>query len=709
MADVKISALGAASALDGTELFAGVQSSTTKKVTADQLATHIVDILVVDASITAPATTYNFLAENAGTEIRMDLDAVGDYIGDYLANGVGAVTPVVTDHVMLNDAGVLKKVLVSALNTKMLDGSTDASATLKASIRDISGLTVRSLDGTEHILTGEGSTPKRALLSSVAAYVHAGFDTYLNGLDTVTIADADLLYVYDSGTGKKIAASALATYVEGKVSANVCADVWDNAGAAQAPVDADVFVMEVSGARYQTTATQIATYVAAEMAGADAVDPVASGDDFLLARSGVAKTADIDTMAGYIGDYLANGVSAVTPLATDHVMLNNAGVMAKVLVSALATKILDGTTAPSATLQAAIFELSGLAAATPAGTEYVLLDDGGTPKQKTLDQIATFIHGDTTVGLAAYVDGTLANVDPVVDTDEFFLERAAAGQAVTAAILAEYIEETNFLDHTALTGAASTDLASTDQFIIYRSGVTDYYRATIDDINTYVQAALAAEYDPNWDEIDTNHYTSKPFDTDTLSMSNTSLMAVGLPVKYTIGAVDYFGIISAVSASTSIDIRGASLSGDVTALYVGPPSRVVTKEIKIPGSYLIPWNYPDDTLTDDILEAIGGQYIEWEQADAYLVSFSALHRTADGVAQPHINVKLGGSAVSTENTNKGLQLSTGGTWVRSSAVAISTSNYKVEQDEAIEVLCTAVAGTDGAAENLSLVLVFVLE
>jgi hypothetical protein len=701
MADVKITALSAMGALDGTEVFPGVQSATTKKETLANITAYVIDT-ITDLAPTAPASGYELMGTLAdGTPKMFDLDALGDYIGDYLANGVSAVTPVVTDHVMLNDGGVLEKVLLSTFNTKMLDGTTDASATLKTSIRDISGETDRggSVDGTEHMLLCVAADPQRATLAQVAAYVHGEFDTYLNGLTTVTIADADLLYVYDAGTGKKIAASALATYVEGKVSSNICADVC----------------LEDVGVRKTATASAIYDYIVAEFASqASATTPVVDAYKFLFFNGTTLSTATATVLASYViteGVVNAAAVGAAA-VATDKVVINQGGTVKTVTAANLATYILDGSTAPSDTLQEAIFDLTNsaniTAVGTAAGTELLMLDDAGTAKKETLDDLASFVHNDATAGFGGWIAGIADGGPTLADADFFYVNQSGADKTLDVEDLRDFVIGKAFDE------ADSTDVQATDLFVIERSGTV--YRAAASYINTYVQDALEAIYDPNWDLLDTGDYTATPADADTITMQDPTLstLSVGQPIKFSCdsGVTYYYAIISAVGVG-SIDIRGASLTApgtDITHLYAAPPSRVITKEIKIPGSYLVPWAVPDGGTTKDILQDIGRQFIEWGLGDAYLVSMGATQGTVDGVAQPKINCKLAGSAVLTEDTNKGIQVSgVAGTWTRNSSVGINTANYKIEDGEAIEILCTAAGTEDGEASDLSIVLVFVLE
>jgi len=203
-----------------------------------------------------------------------------------------------------------------------------------------------------------------------------------------------------------------------------------------------------------------------------------------------------------------------------------------------------------------------------------------------------------------------------------------------------------------------------------------------------------------WKTVLDAYYTDTPTDTDTLAMSNTSDMAVGLPVRYTIGGTDYYGIVAAVVANTSIDIRGASLSGDVTALYVGTPEMVHQETLFI-GS-----TYGDGAA--DLLSADNNSARKWGGKAAYLVSIHMLHGSVDsGANQPKCNVKVNAVAVSSEDGGNGVQLGAADTWVDGSAVAIDTAQYDLQYGEDLEVNCT-VAGSNGDAEDLTVMLVFVL-
>lgn len=246
-------------------------------------------------------------------------------------------------------------------------------------------------------------------------------------------------------------------------------------------------------------------------------------------------------------------------------------------------------------------------------------------------------------------------------------------------------------DHTELTA-----LASADEFVVVDAGASTTKRITAANLKAGVDA------EGQWELVSASKYTATPANTYTLTMSDTSDMAVGMPVKYTIAAVDYFGIITALVASTSITVAGASLSGDLTALYVGRACYVAVQHYFFDGDY--------DPGANDLFDTLEGRAVQWMGPDAYLVLFEIKHKTDDtGANNAKINVKVGGSAVSTKDGNNGFQVST--SWsapTTTDLVAISTANYKIEKADAIEIELT-VAGSTGDPADLSIMLVFVYE
>ena len=227
------------------------------------------------------------------------------------------------------------------------------------------------------------------------------------------------------------------------------------------------------------------------------------------------------------------------------------------------------------------------------------------------------------------------------------------------------------------------------------TGPTDK-RITMNELKDVILA------EKRWKLVATAKYTSTPTNTYTLTMSDTSDMALGCPVRYVIGGTNYYGIIVTVTANTSITVAGASLSGDVTALYVG------TQEMVLQIPFHVSSTYGDGAA--DLLDADLNRAYQWELANAYLVRALVKHKTDDtGAANPKVNVKIGGSAVSTNDSNAGFQLTT--SWSAPATtvlVAMSTSNYAIVKGDAVEISCT-LAGSNGDAADLSVMTIWVME
>lgn len=234
-----------------------------------------------------------------------------------------------------------------------------------------------------------------------------------------------------------------------------------------------------------------------------------------------------------------------------------------------------------------------------------------------------------------------------------------------------------------------TSLAAADLFVIVDASASETKKIT----KTNLKTTLSIE--ERWTLIDATHYTTTPASTTQLTMSDTTGIAVGLPLKYTISATVYYAVVVAVVANTSMDIAGASLGGDVSGLYVGRPEMVVVE------TWFVPSTYGDGAA--DLLDADNNEAYDWWYEAAYLVAFQVKHKTDDTTTEPKVNLKAGGNLISTNDSNNGVQVST--SWQENGLV--NTTNYAVARGEAIEVACTVAGGT-GDAADLSVAALFVL-
>lgn len=241
---------------------------------------------------------------------------------------------------------------------------------------------------------------------------------------------------------------------------------------------------------------------------------------------------------------------------------------------------------------------------------------------------------------------------------------------------------------------ASVSAAAEPDFVpVVQSGVNK--KATIADLGV----ALGVE--KRWTTIPTANYTATPASTSQITMSSTTGIAVGMPARYSYNGTTYYGYVVTVTTNTSIVLAGAPLDvgHNLTALAVGRPEMMVSVPFHIAGAAGV-----FATGAADLLADINNQAYRWAGARAYCVDYLTKEKTEDTGTEPRINIKIDGNLLSTTSSNNGVQLLS--TW-QSNGVAINTSNYDIDQGNAVEVRCT-VAGGAGDAAYLDVILLFVL-
>lgn len=189
-----------------------------------------------------------------------------------------------------------------------------------------------------------------------------------------------------------------------------------------------------------------------------------------------------------------------------------------------------------------------------------------------------------------------------------------------------------------------------------------------------------------------------------ITMSTTSDMGVGFPVRYVVSGTTYYGVITALTTNTSITVAGPAIAAasTVSALAVGTPEMVSVVQLFVSNDY-------GNNVASTLLATDMKTYIKWNRQKAYLVRFAVTHNTAAATTQPTINVNINGSAVSTQNSNNGILPTTAGTWINTTLASINSSNYDINWDESLEVACTVVGSPTTGALNLTVLCVFVQE
>lgn len=727
-------------------------------VTPALLLTYI-NAAQVAGAVATPTTGDILHGDRAGTIKTFTLDAVSDYALGRAFDSTVVTSIVSGDLVVIERSGTAKTITVNNLKTYMTDGQ-------QASVLDLSGLGAATLGASDLLVVCQTTTPKKVTLANFETQLWTDFATYVAALGAnSTVVDGDLLYSIQGGTPKYVTASVLATYFTAEIGSAVADLAWDGTLVDPA-LSTDVLVAQRSAVRKTLTVDTVSDYVLTTLGASSAITPAAASDMFVVYRSSVAKTMDIADVVTYVltqawsqtaaagivtGDEIIvgrsnasktstvdelktfvltgmqataldiSGLSAATLGATDNLLISQSGTAKKTTLSALETKlntdfatyvgglsdiatllstskfyILDSGT-PKYTTGAEIeayvtaAQWAASAPASVAGTDTFLIDQAGTKKEATVTQLQTFL----TTGLQASVlDISGLGSATVAASDNLLVVQSGTAKKSTVTAVGDVILAAT---GTYIETLSQATLADTDKMFVSQSGT-----AKMTSLTELADYMLGATTDAQWTTVSASKYTATPASTSTVTFSDTSDLAVGRPVRYAYNGTTYYGIITAISTNALMTIAGAPLNvvHDLTSLEIGAPGQVVTMDLQVEGAYA--------DNTEDILAGTANRYVRWRKSVAYLVAFSATHKTADtGAAQPKLNVKSAGNLVSTEDSSAGLQLSTAGAWVNGSGVAISAANYVVYFNDSLELRVTA-AGTNGNAANLSACLVFVL-
>lgn len=468
-------------------------------------------------------------------------------------------------------------------------------------------------------------------------------------------------------------------------------------------MDADVAVagteklLELDGTTCKTMSVDtLVAYAIDELIAAASATPT-TGDVLLGYRSTTEHSFTLDAVSSYALTYAYSNATTVTPAVTgDLLLVQRSGTVYDMNVDTLVTYALVG-------VQASVLDLSGLGTATLANTDLLAICQTTTAKKATIASLETLLWTDFATYAAALTAATAG-----ADADKVYVLQSGVPKTISLTLIADYVAaefiadndlQADILDYlpTYIAALSAATLAATDVFYLYQTATGK--RTTLQDITNYVAATI--EQQP-WTEVGASKYTTTPASTSTLTMTDTSDVVVGYPVRYQISGTFYYGVVTAVAANALLTVAGAPLSGTIQNLYVGKPERVVVK------------HFFADTVFGNAVQDVGGavtlEHFRWEMADAYLVTFVATSGVVDtGASEPKINVKVNAGLVSTADSNKGLTLSsTAGTWTANSAVAVNTTNYDITRGDTFDVRCTE-AGTNGDAECLAVEITFVLE
>jgi len=470
MPDVSFSTFVAGLSADtvtGAEKIPLLDGSTSKQATASVLAAFVIDQLHQASVITTLADSDELNAFQSDVEKIITASNFFAWIVDKLEAITTGTTIVSGDKLVFNDGGVLKQIDIDNVKTFLDTAATSLGAQINA-------LAAATLADSDQYVVAQGSTALKTTFTAIAARVHSQFLAYLTGLsDVVTLADADTFYVDDGGVASKVTASTIATYVQAEVGPAILESAWDYTALGAAINATDVFVLERSSVGKTATGANIATYVVATQNSASDAVAAATGDDFLMFRSGTQYKLDI----GLVSTYVLNSawsLSSGSPVVTaDEILIGRGGTSYSVTVDQLATFVLDG-------VQADVLDLTGLTSATLASGSLFLIGDGATAKKATLAELETKLWAD----YGTYV-GALTAHTSLVDANTFYVLDGSTPKKITAANMAVYMD-TELWDKADASPAVQTG----DDLWMRRSGVS--YKLDVDALGAYVAGITAS-------------------------------------------------------------------------------------------------------------------------------------------------------------------------------------------------------------------------
>jgi hypothetical protein len=433
----------------GSEKIPVVDAGTEKYQTPDLIKTYILAALTASAAVT-PTTGDALLVERAGSEGTFDLDALCDYVYDYLYDNGSVVTPAVSgDELLLERGGTKYRVDIDTL----VNFVNSENGTLAQQITALAAATMADSD--EYVLN-QGGTGKKVSFTNLAARVHAQFNAYLTALTAVvTPADANELYILQGATAKKMTLTVLAnTYLAAELN--------------------------LENLQWATAATT----------------PSLAGDKFLMERSGAISEVDIDTVVTYAATGLQAGVldfsalASASPGPADEFVVDDAGTPKSLTLAALQAKI--RTDYPT--------YLSGLSQnLTVTASDKFYCVQGGTPKYCEPDELATYIGAGTgdVSGPVATTEHSFPQWDsttkllkdgfPFVTTVRFDGSESDTNLATEKAV-SDAIEDITNLDIDGATDIGGA-LAGTDLIIVDDGAGGTNRKCAISRISTYIGTA----------------------------------------------------------------------------------------------------------------------------------------------------------------------------------------------------------------------------
>jgi len=216
---------------------------------------------------------------------------------------------------------------------------------------------------------------------------------------------------------------------------------------------------------------------------------------------------------------------------------------------------------------------------------------------------------------------------------------------------------------------------------------------TLTDLATAIRNEMT---NTGWKFIDPSKYTAIPHDDDEITMSDTSDMFVGAPIKFTYNGDTRRNIIRTVTTDSDIEIDGPNIefSKEITKLYVGSTEKIGRLQWGFPGIW--------DTGTGDYLlaDTMGMGYIHLG-APIYPIRVSYKTGKADTGTPAIVDMRINGA----DATRSWDDMNPTTSWQKTDR-GIEPNNFTLDDGELLDFYITT-QGTNQDAEDLILILEYI--
>ena len=442
----KISELTADDSIGGGEVVPCTDSTTSKKITINQIKDYTIDQIEGTSAATDVDGEDGVFILKDGVLRPVDIDKVAQHAIDTIWGKGAEASPDSLDKLPLKDGDTEKTITLGALHS-YVEAEIEAALLNLSTLADGSG----ALADADHMLVTQGTpgTGRRVTLANINAQIYSSLKDHVNSLGATTPADGDLFYVVSGGAGKKVTLADIVAHFDTSVSTLIN----DSDEISEAIVDAGTFLVDngANGTQKKATFAKLKTWIeglgiawdgniadidmdastANEISGA-----LADGDLIVVDQGGEGQNRT--SLVSRIWDYILDKIGSETDVSSWASVLDEDG-----LVTASDTKLATQQSIKAYVDDQAAWDgtLTDIKVAGGDDIDRALDNDdllvvnaggaAGANKRSALSRFWTYIQGK--------INALPAKADPVL-TDTVFLQDVSDGNALKGATLQNLVK-----------------------------------------------------------------------------------------------------------------------------------------------------------------------------------------------------------------------------------------------------------------------------